>query len=367
MRRSGAEFGANDFVISVTGSGLYFDDLAPAVAMAHPLWGYYLVVWQATDVAGPGVQEFEIKGRAISAWDCEPDGPGFYVSDMGQRVSGHDAYSPDVVYNPDVDEYLIVWVGDDDSGDLANDEFEIFGQRIDGLFLWEVGINDFRISDMGPDGDRSYSALEPAVAYDTSISKYLVVWDGDDDTGGMLDQELEVFAQLLTGADGTAVGPWNFRISDMGPDGDINFAGRSPATIAGGANRFLVVWDGTDDSGLLVENEWEVFGQLLAGNSTHELLISLAGAGEGLVTSEPSGIDCGNDCAQEYDEGTVVTLTPIPEGDSLFGGWSGDPDCTDGQVTMTSAMTCTARFDQLGILSDGFESGDTSAWSDAAP
>jgi hypothetical protein len=74
------------------------------------------------------------------------------------------------------------------------------------------------------------------------------------------------------------------------------------------------------------------------------LTIHRAGGGTGSVTSEPSGIDCGSDCAQTYDASTTVTLTPAANPDSLFTGWSGDMDCADGQITMKADQTCIATF-----------------------
>lgn len=74
------------------------------------------------------------------------------------------------------------------------------------------------------------------------------------------------------------------------------------------------------------------------------LTISLEGTGNGTVTSNPPGIDCGSDCQESYEIDRVVTLTAVPDADSVFAGWGGDPDCSDGQVTMNEARTCTATF-----------------------
>jgi len=76
------------------------------------------------------------------------------------------------------------------------------------------------------------------------------------------------------------------------------------------------------------------------------LRVNKAGSGDGTVTSDVAGINCGTDCAEWYDEDTPVTLTVTPDGDSAFAGWSGDADCSDGQVTMDADKTCTATFDQ---------------------
>jgi hypothetical protein len=65
------------------------------------------------------------------------------------------------------------------------------------------------------------------------------------------------------------------------------------------------------------------------------------------VTTTPDGIACGPACsgaAQPYPAGAVVTLHATPAGDWVFVGWSGEPDCADGVVTLTDAKTCVATF-----------------------
>jgi hypothetical protein len=70
-------------------------------------------------------------------------------------------------------------------------------------------------------------------------------------------------------------------------------------------------------------------------------------AGNGIVTSDPSGIVCGEDCSEELDETQSVTLTVLPGANAAFVGWDGDgcegaaPTCT---VTMSQARTITATF-----------------------
>ncbi len=77
---------------------------------------------------------------------------------------------------------------------------------------------------------------------------------------------------------------------------------------------------------------------------TFSLALTKAGAGSGTVTSSPAGINCGGDCTETYNYGTVVTLTGTPAAESTFAGWSGDADCSDGTVTVNSATNCTATF-----------------------
>lgn len=92
--------------------------------------------------------------------------------------------------------------------------------------------------------------------------------------------------------------------------------------------------------------------------------VSKQGTGNGTVTSDPPGIDCGSDCSEEYSLGQQVELFLSPDPDSVFAGWIFEPDCQDDIVSMDANRLCVARFDLINrIFSDGFESGDTSAWS----
>ncbi len=79
------------------------------------------------------------------------------------------------------------------------------------------------------------------------------------------------------------------------------------------------------------------------------LLVTKSGEGDGVVTSLPAGIHCGVECAAPYYRGTVLTLTAIPESDSVFAGWSGACSGTDPcAVTMDAAQTVTATFALVG-------------------
>jgi photosystem II stability/assembly factor-like uncharacterized protein len=75
------------------------------------------------------------------------------------------------------------------------------------------------------------------------------------------------------------------------------------------------------------------------------LTVAITGSGRGTVTSAPPGITCPPECQATYDRGTVVVLTPTPGPRAVFTGWSGDPDCSDGMVTMNADKTCVVHFE----------------------
>ena len=195
--------------------------------------------------------------------DPEVGANDFRISDMGpDGNTSYEAYYPSVAYNSAGNEYLVVWWGDDNTGSLVENEYEIFGQRINAATGAAVGANDVRISDMGPDGNTSYGAYDPAVAYNSAGNEYLVVWWGDDNTGSLVMGEYEIFGQRINAATGAAVGANDFRISDMGPDGNTSYDASVPDVAYNSAgNEYLVVWCGDDNTGSLVEGEWEIFGQ----------------------------------------------------------------------------------------------------------
>lgn len=73
------------------------------------------------------------------------------------------------------------------------------------------------------------------------------------------------------------------------------------------------------------------------------LLVSKTGNGS--VTSSPAGISCGDDCSNDYQQGTMVNLNAVAGSGFTFLGWSGacsgTASCT---VTMDTDKTVAATF-----------------------
>jgi len=73
--------------------------------------------------------------------------------------------------------------------------------------------------------------------------------------------------------------------------------------------------------------------------------LSVAKTGSGTVSSSPAGISCGDDCNEDYQEGTQVTLQANPATGWQFNGWSGDCSGLDTcSVTMSAAKSVSASF-----------------------
>lgn len=82
--------------------------------------------------------------------------------------------------------------------------------------------------------------------------------------------------------------------------------------------------------------------------------LSVSKTAGGTVTSNPTGINCGVDCAESYAIGTNVTLTAIADAGYQFSGWAGACSGTGGcTVTMNGSKTVSATFAQTpqGTLS----------------
>jgi subtilisin family serine protease len=80
----------------------------------------------------------------------------------------------------------------------------------------------------------------------------------------------------------------------------------------------------------------------------YALSVSSSGTGTGVITSNPTGINCGATCSAGYVSGTVVTLTATPAPGSDFAGWTGDCTGTGAcVVTMNPVRNVGATFNLL--------------------
>lgn len=113
-----------------------------------------------------------------------------------------------------------------------------------------------------------------------------------------------------------------------------------------GENSLFAGWSGDADcsDGIVTMDSARSCTATFNLKPTHTLSVSKSGTGTGSVVSHPAGISCGSDCSEDYYEDTWVWFESTASEDSVFAGWSGDADCSDGDVTVISAMSCTAIF-----------------------
>jgi hypothetical protein len=87
--------------------------------------------------------------------------------------------------------------------------------------------------------------------------------------------------------------------------------------------------------------------KLVTATFSNKPVLTVVKTGRGMVTSSPTGIDCGADCAEPYSQGTPVTLTATPtDATSTFTGWSGG-GCSGTSpcvVTMDASKQVAATF-----------------------
>jgi roadblock/LC7 domain-containing protein len=319
----------------------------PAVAF-NAMTGDYLVAWQGRE--GVTLEEREIYVRRIAV-----DGTlasKTQISDMGGTATAFYAFDPAVVWNATENEYLVVWQGTDDVGGLVSGENEIFGQRLDAAGE-PIGVNDFRISDMGGTGTIMYGGFTPRVAWNAAQNEYLVVWVGDDNVGGLINNEFEIFGQRLN-ENGTAQGANDFRISDAGGTGTASvtlYADRPDVVWNAARDEYLVVWYGGDDVGDLSEDELEIFGQRLDGS------------GGAIGENDFRISDMGGTGDNPFDAFDPRVVASRDIGEYLV-VWLGDDDVgglVDGEREIFGQ--------RLGrsVFLDGFETGDTTGWTRSQP
>lgn len=82
-----------------------------------------------------------------------------------------------------------------------------------------------------------------------------------------------------------------------------------------------------------------------AQNPVTNFVLTITKTGNGTITSNPSGINCGTSCSANFSNNTSVTLTATSVTGNTFAGWtgacSGTGTCT---VSMTAARTVGATF-----------------------
>jgi hypothetical protein len=159
-------------------------------------------------------------------------------------------------------------------------------------------------------------------------------------------------------------------ISDpAGIDEDTNqfsFPNNTPVTLtATPDDNEAVIWGGacegaSGDTCEVIMNADKTVSVTFAAAQT--LTVTKDGTGSGTVTSNPAGIDCGDTCEAQFENGSTVVLTATPATGSQAVVWGGACSGASGNtcsVTMDDAKTVTATFNvppgqqQLAVTKSG--------------
>jgi hypothetical protein len=165
------------------------------------------------------------------------------ISQMGpdnDPLYRYNAKDPELAYNPDRGETMIIWLGDDDRSFTGDGDFAVYSQRIN-TQLQEVGEDDKRIEFLiGPSNDvtnRGYVAGAPSIAYHPDRHEYVVVYGGTDHVDG--SDITGIFATRLSGR-GQVLSPYT---SYLVYEGDARY----PNIAAGGDGAgYLIIWQDRD-------------------------------------------------------------------------------------------------------------------------
>jgi hypothetical protein len=235
----------------------------------------YLVVWQS-DGLTQSRGITDIYGQRINAATNNPVGINFRISNLSDGDKDNGSNHPQVVYNKTAHEYLVVWHGTG-LADSPGKFFEVYGQRLNRTGV-ELG-KDFRISFTTDLGKVSTSftrvASQAQVAWNSTNNEYLVIWRGMGEPEDVVKNE--IYGQRLK-ANGELVGK-SFRISHTTDPGS-NFHASAPAIAYDSrGNQYLVVWSG----GFKSESQTEIWGRALPASGildpTKEFIISQASTG----------------------------------------------------------------------------------------
>jgi hypothetical protein len=108
---------------------------------------------------------------------------------------------------------------------------------------------------------------------------------------------------------------------------------------------------------------------VMGATKNYKLSVSKSGIGSGIISSSPTGINCGSTCAANFAANTSVTLTASAASGSTFSGWGGvcSGTSTTCLVSMTAAKSVRATFALKTYSLSVSKSGDGSGTVASSP
>lgn len=348
----------------------------PAVAVEDG--GTTFVVWQSAGSAGSDTSDYSIQGWISSL------GGSFQVN----TATLNRQRFPDVAAVPGTSDFVVVWQSRDSlSGD--NESYSVQMRRFasDGTpYGPELQVNTF-----------VHSYQQYAATAAGPSGEFLVVWESDGSYG--TDTAPQSIEGQLFASDGTPLGG-ELQVNTYTPN-----AQRRPAVAAGTTGRFLVAWSGSGGgsdtsttsirAGLLDTGGTPLGDELQVNSSTPNLQGApavLADPLGGFVVVWQSESSAGTDSSyysvqiQQLDAAGKLVESELQVNTSTYGYqkypaaaivgaeqfvvvWESEESAgTDTSFFSVQAQRLRSpRFRPSSIFSDGFESGDWTAWSWAVP
>jgi hypothetical protein len=345
----------------------------------------YLVVWYNDQGGGT----WDIYARRV-------DGDGSLLSNF---TVFHDAgrwdWQPDVAYNPDQDEYLIVYTYESSSSD-----YDVFARLVkwNGADLGDPRYAEFSIN------NESGIQWNPAAAYNSQNEEYLVVYENWW-SGGLRDidaRRVDKDGNALGGASGVniATGTGELRtfpdvvysetqneyliVYNHGPSTNGGIYGKVAShhlgtlsseiticddsydqdfpAVAAGPDEYLVVWEDGDWG----TNNYDIFARRVSGDGTPQGSsggFEIDGVGDGNLHVDPAvayGAGYGYLVAWRYYEGgsnqNVYGRYVMPGHDSATGDEFAIDDDVDSQ--RYPAVACNSIGDCLVVEEDNCSGAD---------
>ncbi|MBZ0114183.1 MAG: hypothetical protein K8J08_17105 [Thermoanaerobaculia bacterium] len=230
----------------------------------------FFVVWRADNV-GPGWVDghYEVHGKSVAASNLADLGPTIQISAVGSTLdASFDARAPSVAISEASGAIVVVWNGNFESGAIHPDKQDIWGVALDSDGSPLGG--QVRIGQMGDALDPETGGFSARVSWTPQGDQFLIAWHGNDEAfvpDGPLLVDQEIWSRSIRISAESAVGPL-IRISNMGGTSPFpaSFDASDAAIATGSEGRLLVVWQGDDDEDGLVDDETEIFGELVRGN-----------------------------------------------------------------------------------------------------
>ncbi|MEP4597053.1 MAG: Ig-like domain-containing protein, partial [Cyclobacteriaceae bacterium] len=261
----------NGATAALSGGNIHISDMAgggvnnqqPKIAW-NSVQNEFFVVWNTDPVTD---EAFEIYGQRLDVAGADVAATtNIKISNVGDGDAATASSSPDVVYNPDDDEYFVVY-----SADVADGVFKIYGSVRDNVGAQVVAQTAYSTNSNG---------TFPQVEYNSINDQYLISFLDIQGT------DSEVYGQLVTTV-GAETGTDDFELIVRGT-GDSDGLEAKPVghgMTIGRLASYLVA-----QSAERITSEYEVFGQLW-GISENDVAITRVDANPTKATTLNFSVD----------------------------------------------------------------------------